>query len=515
MITRNHVLRHTYNDSIVLMQYTVELEAMPGIKKAAIMMATPAVLRFLEDNSLLVADKKEISSDDMIIAAVGQDDLEIQDAIEAISLKLQKNELHASPSGAARMGKTAGEADGFTWREVPEEAKVALISVPGQYAAAEAWQALRSDRHVMLFSNNVSIADEIALKRAGEERDLLVMGPDCGTAIINGIPLGFANQVGQGDIGIVAAAGSGLQALICLIDQMGAGISQAVGTGGRDLKNEVGGITTRMALKKLGDDPATNVVVVLSKPADAGVANETLKDARESGKPVVMCLLGMDWVEQSLPDTYFATTIDQAARMAVKLSREPGTKLQPEAADIGTAVLIKPVDKFIRGFYSGGTLAYEASLILQKQLGKIYSNTPLEPALKIGIQDMDAKNHIILDLGTEEFTTGRAHPMMDGRWRAELIERAGMNKDIAVILFDIILGIGADANPAGTISESIRSARKRNPSLKFIATVVGTERDAQGYTRQCELLKAEGVQIAPHNAMAVQMAVSQLVEKSS
>src|SRR4030095_10708603 len=126
--------------------------------------------------------------------------------------------------------------------ERAEDADIALISVPGDYAAAEALKALAQGLNVMLFFDNVAIADERAIKLYARARTLLVMGPDCGTAIVNGVPLGFANVVRRGDIGLVAASGTGLQEVTCRIHNLGGGISQAIGTGGRDLKDAGGGM---------------------------------------------------------------------------------------------------------------------------------------------------------------------------------------------------------------------------------------------------------------------------------
>ena len=512
MVTRNLILPQTYNDSIVLMQYTVELEALPGVEKAAIMMGTPAVLQFLKENALLAADKQRISADDVVLAATGKDASALDDALQKIAQKLRGNELLQDGGGAIPTQEKVRD-EGVLWREVPAEANIALISVPGQYAAAEAWQALKSNRHVMIFSNDVSLADEIALKKAAQERGLLVMGPDCGTAIINGIPLGFANAVQAGDIGIVAAAGSGLQALTCLIDRLGGGITQAVGSGGRDLKKEVRGITTRMALSMLANDEKTRVIVILSKPPDAEIAREILTEAKKLPKPVVMCLLGMPWTKANDDNVHFASTILTAASKAVKLSK----------GVVGDEIVYKMPGKAkktngcLRGFYSGGTLAYEAYLLLQKELGEIHSNTPLEEKYRIGLEGLDSGKHIVLDLGTEEFTIGRAHPMIDGRWRSELIAQTGHNREVLVVLLDIILGYGADENPVGSIIESIRHAKetaaKEGRQLAFIAFIVGTERDPQNHAQQVALLQKAGVEMADNNEMAVQLAMRHLTEK--
>jgi FdrA protein len=516
-ITRNQLLKHTYNDSIVLMQFTVELESMPGIEKAAIMMGTPAVLQFLKESSLLIEDIKSISSDDMVIAVIGKTEDEVSNALEKITSKLRNNEMQSNAIDKLP-GKMQDEnEDGFLWKDIPLDSRIALISVPGQYAAVEAWRALKSNRHVMLFSNNVTIADEITLKKAGEERNLLVMGPDCGTAIINGVPLGFANKIKRGNIGVVAGAGSGLQELTSLIDRMGCGISHAIGTGGRDLKSEVNGITTKTGLALLKEDLKTEVIVILSKPPDQRVAEEVLNSAKKTGKPVVVCMLGMEWDTSNSEHIHFVSTIEGAAKVAVGIAKKTYSRPAGKQHQDNKTNNFVP-NRFIRGFFSGGTLAYETYLLLQKEFGDVYSNTPLDPKYKIGIEGLDEARHIILDLGTEEFTTGRAHPMLDGRWRSDLIVRSGKNKQVAIILFDIILGFGADDSPSSLIIDSIRSARKcaeqEKRNLSFIASIIGTEQDLQCYSKQNEILQSAGVQIADSNAQATQMAISRLAEES-
>src|SRR5690606_14776291 len=125
---------------------------------------------------------------------------------------------------------------------------------PGVYAAFEAFRALENNLNVMMFSDNVTVEDEIKLKDLAVKKDLLMMGPDCGTAIINGVGLCFANKIKRGPIGLVAASGTGLQEVTVLIDQFGGGISQAIGVGGRDLSKDVMGRMTLHAINALNAD---------------------------------------------------------------------------------------------------------------------------------------------------------------------------------------------------------------------------------------------------------------------
>jgi len=267
----------------------------------------------------------------------------------------------------------------------------------------------------------------------------------------------------------------------------------------------------------LKDDPKTEVIVILSKPPDQRVAEEVLNIAEKTKKPIVVCMLGLEWRKRNPEPIYFASTIEEAAKIAVELSKKPFSRhVGSQHQDIQKNNFVS--DRFIRGFFSGGTLAYETYLLLQKEFGEVFSNNPLDPRYKIGIEGLDEAKHIILDLGTEEFTTGRPHPMIDGRWRSDLIARTGKNREVAIILFDIILGFGADTDPSSLIIESIRSAKKcaeqEKRKLAFIASIIGTEQDPQCYSKQYEILRSAGVQIADSNARATQMAILKLAEES-
>jgi FdrA protein len=515
-VVLNQILKHTYNDSIILMQNTVELESLPGVIKAAIMMGTPGVLQSLKESNLLVEDENNISSDDMIIAVEGETEGEVKLALEKITKRLLGGEI-LSKSSNTTIGASLEESYGLLWRDIPVDVSLSLISTPGLYAAAEAWRAVKSNRHVMIFSNNVSIEDEIALKKSGLERNLLVMGPDCGTAIINGVPLGFANVVKRGNIGVIAGAGSGLQELTCLIDRMGCGISHAIGTGGRDLSSKVKGITTKLGLGMLGDDKGTDVIALLSKPPDPQIAAEVIEVAKCIGKPIAVCLLGMESKVKNDGQIYFAETIDELANLTVSLATQSEMKREVYSKKIIQNEDI-PLNQYIRGFFSGGTLAYETLYLLKSEIGGVYSNISKDPEFICVMEDLEKPRHIILDLGTEEFTTGRPHPMIDGRWRAELIKSCGRNEKVKVVLFDLILGLGADSNPASTISGSIQEARKEAEAngreLIFIASIIGTEEDPQPYSDQFNILKNAGVIITKSNAEAARLAFEKLSKLS-
>ena len=391
--------------------------------------------------------------------------LEGEEAALADALSAAEAELTRAP---------AARADGGPQRMPPKSlemalaerptANLALISTPGDYAAAEAMKALRLGLNVMLFSDNVGLEDEISLKRYAQGHDLMVMGPDCGTAIVDGIPLGFANAVRRGVIGAVAASGTGLQQVTCLIDRWGQGISQAIGTGGHDLSARVGGITMLQGLKALAADPGTRVVVLISKPPDPEIAARVLAAAEAAGKPIVVSFLGADPATLRRPNVHPVRTLEDAASLAVALAggRRPDPETGPAAA---ASAQLAPGQRYVRGLYSGGTFCYEALLLLTEALGRVASNTPLEPDCRLA-DVWQSEGHTAIDLGDDVFTRGRPHPMIDQTLRIERIQKEAADPEVAVILFDVVLGYGAHADPAAELGPALRAGAGRGRSRR-------------------------------------------------
>jgi succinyl-CoA synthetase alpha subunit len=391
------------------------------------------------------------------------------------------------------------------------EANLALISTPGEYAAAEALKALKLGLHVMIFSANVALEDEIRLKRYAQEHDLLLMGPDCGTAILNGLPLGFANVVRRGDIGLVAASGTGLQQVTCLIDRWGGGVSQAIGTGSHDLTSQVGGITMIQGIRALAADPETKSIVLISKPPAAGVAERVLSAAAESGKPVVVNFIGADPEATRRQRIYSVQTLEAAAAAAVALSqgKEPAGEVTAEPTLIGVAGRLRPGQRYLRGLFSGGTFCYETLLLLQESLGPVYSNTPLQPAFKLP-DVWKSVEHTAIDLGDDQFTQGRPHPMIDFRLRNERLLQEARDPEVAVILFDVVLGYGSNMDPAAELVPAIQAARATaadgGREIAFLGFVCGTQGDPQGLPRQEAQLREAGVMLYESSAQAARVA---------
>jgi FdrA protein len=357
-----------------------------------------------------------------------------------------------------------------------------LVSVPGRYAAGVAREALALGKHVFLYSDNISLEDEIALKRDAQSRGLLVMGPDCGTAIVNGIGLGFANRVRRGPIGLVAASGTGLQAVASRIDALGGGISHALGTGGRDLKTDVGGATASQAIDLLARDPDTRVIVLISKPPSPEIATRLIRQLTGCGKPAVVNFIGFPAPAVGPGLVRFAHGLDQAGELALALLAElaasaPG--LHPPAAP------------YVRGLFSGGTLAYEAVQILQTTLFPLYSNTPIRPEQALP-DPLRSQAHTLLDLGGDEFTVGRLHPMMDNDLRIRRMAQEAADPEVGLILLDLVLGEGAHADPARELGPAIQACKQGRPDLDIVVAVVGTDADPQHLDKQMQQLTAAG-----------------------
>ncbi len=411
---------------------------------------------------------------------------------------------------------------------VKPKANLAVISIPGAYAAKEARQALEHGLHVFLFSSNVSVEEEFALKDYARQQGLLVMGPDCGTSIIGGVGLGFANAVRQGSIGVIGASGTGIQEFTALIHQGGLGISQAIGVGSRDLSDAIGGFSARSALEALMADEKTELITLISKPPGPKAITGLLPQIQQSSKPIVICFLGarLDFLPK-WPHLYPTSYIDEAAATAFHVATgQKATRLESCSAEFLNLLekeiaLLQPEQKYVRGLFAGGTFCYQAQQIFKEAGLRVYSNAPLTAPQKL-TDPLQRDGHIFLDLGAEEFTEGRPHPMIDARWRREQILKEAQNSQIAVLLLDIILGYNSSANPAGDLAPAIaaakKEAKKKGRYLSIVASICGTENDPQDLALQTKTLAQEGVVIFNSSAQAArfcaQMALRQWGEEN-
>jgi FdrA protein len=484
------VVRNAYRDSVELMRVAAELEARPGVKRAALVMATSANREVLLGADLLIGDALDAGPNDLVIAVAGEL-IAVDDALaHAQALLSGRTTTPRTTSGVERQPRTLAEA----LKDLPQ-ATLALISTPGAYATAEAMKALKRGLDVFLFSDNVSVEDEIELKALARRKGRLLMGPDCGTAILDGIPLGFANAVQVGCIGLAGASGTGLQQVTCLLDRWGVGVSQAIGVGGRDLDERVGGTMMLAALERLALDPATTVIVLISKPPAARVAANVRHAAQAAGKPVVVCFLGAA-VSPADDGLVYVDTLEEAAYRAVGLARGDPTGRPPSlsgesiAAASGEAARLRPEQCRIVGLYSGGTLCKEALHVLHH-----------------AVPDGDYR---LIDLGDDEFTVGRPHPMIDARLRSERIVEVGADSRAGVLLLDVVLGYGSHPDPAGALTTAIAAARQGAVDdgryLAVVASVCGTSADPQGLADQEAKLKDVGVVLASSNAQAARLA---------
>jgi len=502
MATLSTVKKNHYQDSMKLMQISQKLRALDGIKNAAAIMATEANLAMLKEAGLIRDIPDSASANDLIVAVEALSVDKGNEAIQSLDSLLMPGELAAVSDITYKSIEAASQA-------LPG-ANIAVVSVPGEYAKLEVAKAIEKGLHTFLFSDNITIEEEIELKERARERGLLVMGPGCGTAIINGTGLGFANVLNKGPVGVIAAAGTGMQEVTCLISNLGSGITHAIGVGGRDLSEEVGGITTLQAVKMLDNDQNTDVLLLVSKPPSDNVAAKVLEALRETGKPAVICFLGSD-LKSDDRNIYSASTLDEAAARAVQLSRKSTRKPKINSPNNWKKLLqesvksLNPGQKYLRGLYSGGTLCYEAQQVLGPILGDVYSNAPLDKALKLRDSSRSERNSCV-DLGEEEFTVGRPHPMIDATLRSERLLSEASKSSVGVILFDIVLGYVASPDPAGdllpAILEARKHAKKKGRSLVFVAHVCGTGDDPQVLGEQEEKLRNHGVLVFPTNAMA-------------
>lgn len=492
-ITRHEIRSGAYFDSVVLMQLQKALAELPGVHDAGVVMATPANCELLTASGFAL-DTISAGPDDLLILITAEDEAAAAGALAQVDelLRRRRSRNGAQSFRPRSLGTAIQQLPGARW---------VLVSVPGRYAAAVAEEALELGRHVFLYSDNVSLEDEVRLKQQAREKGLLLMGPDCGTAIVNGVGLGFANHVRRGSLGLVAASGTGLQAVTVAIHNRGGGISQALGAGGRDLKAAVGGVSTLQALDLLRRDPQTAVILLVSKPPDPAVARQVLRAALGAGKPVVVSFLGYAPPARRLGNLYFAASLEDAAELGVRLSTGDSSPF---------SAIRKTKGRFLRGLFSGGTLAYEALLALQELLHPIYSNIPLRPEQRLA-DSFHSQGHTIVDLGEDEFTQGRLHPMMDNDLRLRRLQQEAADPETGLILLDVVLGEGAHPDPAAELAPAIRKTVHLRDDLEIVVLLVGTDEDPQGLDEQAGRLSAAGATVYRSSAEALAHVAQRLV----
>ncbi|HET6627003.1 MAG TPA: FdrA family protein [Nocardioidaceae bacterium] len=490
-MTRSLTVRKgSYVDSVALMQVSKRVSALPGVRSALVAMATELNLDLATGMGFTLPDRT--APNEMLVAIEADDETAIADAYAEVEAALNaRSAPSATGFGTAPPPVTIGAAA----RHVA--AGLALISTPGRYAFADAIDAVDAGLHTMVFSDNVPLEQEVALKRYAADAGVLVMGPDCGTAVVGGVALGFANVVRPGPIGIVAASGTGAQHLMTLLDGAGVGVSHCLGVGGRDLSERVGGSSTLRALDLLAGDEATEVIVIVSKPPSPSVAETVRAHAATLGKPVVFGLLG-----KGQPD------LTETARRTVEATGRTWRAPQHLSGAVDRAR-----DKgFLRGLFAGGTLCDEAMILAVDVVGAVRSNIPLDPAWALD-DGLGSDGHTMIDFGDDELTQGRPHPMIDGSIRVERMRAEVADPTCGVLLLDVVLGLGAAADPAAELAPVITEATRAG--IPVVAAVVGTRDDPQDLKRQATTLNAAGAWVFYSNAEAARTALDLLAKGQS
>jgi succinyl-CoA synthetase alpha subunit len=505
MVTGHVIRKNEYHDSVFLMRVAKRLTGQKGIVQAAALMGTEKNKVLLEEIEVGGPEISEATPSDLIVAVKA-------DSQEALTSVLDDIDrwLTIDLGSASRYDiRTLDEAVAMQ-----HHSNLAVISVPGSYAAREARKALEHGLNVFLFSDNVPVESEISLKEYARERGLMVMGPDCGTAIIGGIGIGFANAVRRGPIGVIGASGTGIQEFTSLVHQAGSGISQAIGIGSRDLSDAVGGISFLTALDALDADSQTEVITILSKPPGELALSNLIPRILRYHKPIVVCFLGLkqDSPHANIP-LRTARTLEDAAALALQIvTGHLLPRFNADSPRIQTLIQREQSDKnaeqrYIRGIFAGGTFCFQAQQILQDAGIVAHSNAPLHGNLKLA-DPVRSEKHTLVDMGTGDFTVGKPHPMIDSRLRSDRILAESQDPQVAILLLDFVLGFNASPDPAGelvsAIKEAKRAVKKRGGSLSVVASICGTEGDPQNLHKQIKVLEEAGVAVFPSSAQAVQ-----------
>jgi len=486
------VLAGVYRDSLLLLSATRAMRDGDGVEWATAVMATPASVADLAAAGFAVADLAGADANDLVLAVTAPDAATADAAVERGRAILFAQPDRDDPEGAGRAPRTI---EGAT-TQLPG-ANVAVVSVPGPYASLAAHQALTRGLHVLLFSDNVPLDEEVALKERASGLGRLLMGPGAGTAVLGGVGLGFANAVRRGRAGVVAAAGTGAQEVMTLLDRWGVGVSHVIGVGGRDLSAAVGGRMAACAVRALDADPDTDAILLVSKPPDARVAAKVVAQSRRT--PVVAACIGMTAPDGRLGNAVLAGTLEAGA---ISVTRQLGGSV-PDLTTGLAAATERAIRRLagsrtaVRGFFTGGTLCYEAQVLLRDLLGSVYSNIPLEAGRGLPAPQ---GAHVCLDLGEEEYTKGRPHPMIDPAARIEIMQEQAFAPEVAVVLLDVVLGYGSHPDPAGQVAGLCAEIIAGGAAV--VAYVLGTAADPQGLDAQRAKLRQAGVIVTDTAARA-------------
>jgi FdrA protein len=499
--------KNNYWDSIFSMNAAKEIIKIKGVKDAVLVMGTDMNKTVLKEVGGLTPEAVAATPNDLIIYLDLEDGSIVNDVLACLESIISSKDKNQNERETAYTSLTKAI-------DASPEANLVFISVPGEFAAQEARTALNRGLNAFIFSDNVPLEEEVELKKLAWEKGLFVLGPGCGTSVINHISIGLMSAISEGCIGIVGASGSGIQQIAILIDRQGLGISQAIGTGGRDLSKEVGGITMIQGINFLENDDNTKVIVLVSKPPAPFTAEKIFSLVKKSSKPVVIFFLGGDQQQIKEVGAYGALTLEEAAMTAIKLAKNEiipaenfiekcKTELVQAASEEKSK--LSPEQKYLRGLFCGGTHSEEAIFLLQDMIEDLYANVSFGKCQKITNPHSSIKNTLI-DMGDEEFTRGKPHPVIDPSILKERLWKEGCDPNVAVILFDLLLGYGAHQDPVGAIEETLKALRQKTKEedryLSMVAFLCGSTKDPQGFDEQKRRLEALGVKVLLSNARA-------------
>ncbi|MEU6661876.1 acyl-CoA synthetase FdrA [Streptomyces sp. NPDC046821] len=489
------VKKNTYFDSVSLMSISTRANQLPGVQQAFVAMGTEMNKGVLGSLGLLTADLEAAGTGDLMIVVDAEEGADNEELLKEVEELLVQKAPASSGEGAVTYRTIDSAATGNP------DSNLAIIAVNGAYAGREARKALENGLHVMVFSDNVPVEEEIALKQLAHSKGLFMMGPDCGTAIINNVALCFGNKVRPGNVGIVAASGTGSQEVSVRVHALGGGVSQLIGTGGRDLSEQVGGIMMVDGIRALAADPATDVIVLVSKPPAPSVEKKVLAEVTAAGKPVVVWFIDGSEEAVTAAGGHFAAGSLQAARKAVELAGgAPSAAEDFDAEAAADAVVARLADgqKYVRGLFCGGTLCDETMYAVRDAGLDVWSNIQKKADFRLPA-GAPSRGHTFLDFGDDDFTNGRPHPMIDPALRIGRIVEEAKDPEVAAIVMDFVLGFGSHEDPVGTtlpaIQEAQRIAEEAGRHLEVIAYVLGTDLDTPSVVAQTDALRAAGVTV--------------------
>jgi FdrA protein len=500
------VRRNQYYDSVFLMAVNSRLARADGVHQTAVLMASEKNKELLAGMGFGGDALAQASPNDLFVGVIAESASAVDAALAGLDDALTAVDARTPGSAAHTL------EDGL---RVKPHANLAVLTIPGEYVRHEARRALEAGLNLFIFSSNVPLPVELELKQLARSRGLLVMGPDCGTSILNGVGIGFANAVRRGRIGAIGPSGTGLQEFTCQVHHAGSGISHAIGTGSHDLSNEIGGVTTWMALDALESDPRTDVIALIAKPAGHMTLGRLVDRLQGCSKPVVACMLGVSPPERARAGVAWASTIDEAAAVAVRLSGATSSANETATTEghgpkAGRASRRAPGQQYLRGLFAGGTMCYQSQQILRRSGLTAYSNAPLDGASLLP-DPAHSREHTLIDMGDDAHTLGRPHPMIDGSLRAQRLLSESADPETAILLLDFVLGYNASDDPVGDVLWAVEEGRARRRAedgeLKVVASVCGTDNDPQGLTPQSQRLRQAGVEVFHSNAQATEYCV--------